>query len=67
MILSTGGPRWFFTFAQKNLPAMDLETKAHWETVFGAKEESELSWFQPYPKTSMEFLSLFELPITANI
>ena len=47
---------------------MDNQTnRQHWENVFATKEETEVSWFQPYPKTSMEFLKLFELPLTANI
>ena len=41
--------------------------KQHWENVFATKEETEVSWFQPYPKTSMEFLELFQLPLSANI
>ena len=41
--------------------------KQHWENVFATKEETEVSWFQPYPKTSIEFLELFQLPVTANI
>ena len=41
--------------------------KQHWENVFATKTETEVSWFQPYPKTSMEFLELFQLPLTANI
>ena len=47
---------------------MDNQTsRQHWENVFATKEETEVSWFQPYPKISMEFLKLFELPLTANI
>ena len=47
---------------------MDNQTnKQHWENVFATKEEKKVSWFQPYPKTSMEFLELFQLPLTANI
>ncbi len=38
----------------------------HWEKVYD-KEEVELSWFQPYPKTSMGFIELLDLPHTANI
>ena len=34
-------------------------TKEHWETVFANKQENEVSWFQPYPKTSIEFIELF--------
>lgn len=36
-----------------------METyKNHWENVFATKTETEVSWFQAYPKTSMEFLEL---------
>ena len=31
------------------------------------KAEDEVSWFQQYPKTSMEFVGLFDLPLNANI
>ncbi len=41
--------------------------KAHWENVFATKTETEVSWFQSYPKTSVEFLELFNLPHDANI
>lgn len=47
---------------------MSTETrKEHWENVFATKAETEVSWFQEYPKTSMEFLELFNLPLDANI
>ena len=42
-------------------------TKEHWENVFTTKQETEVSWFQPYPKTSIEFVKLFNLPFEANI
>ena len=41
--------------------------KDHWENVFATKAENEVSWFQTYPKTSVEFLELFKLPLDANI
>jgi SAM-dependent methyltransferase len=41
--------------------------KEHWDNLFSTKNEGETSWFQPYPKTSVEFLELFDLPVTANI
>jgi len=41
--------------------------KQHWENVFATKAETEVSWFQNYPKTSIEFLELFNLPLDANI
>ena len=46
---------------------MGISEKEHWEKIYLNKTEEELSWFQPYPKTSMEFLELFNLPLTANI
>jgi SAM-dependent methyltransferase len=39
----------------------------HWNTIYSTKAEEEVSWFQPYPKTSMEFVELFHLPLDANI
>jgi len=42
-------------------------TKEHWENVFANKPENEVSWFQPYPKTSIEFIELFNIPLDANI
>jgi SAM-dependent methyltransferase len=41
--------------------------RQHWETVFNKKSGDEVSWFQPYPTTSMEFVELFNLPLNANI
>lgn len=39
----------------------------HWDNVYKTKATEEVSWFQPYPKTSMELVELFNLPVTANI
>lgn len=44
-----------------------MSSKQHWENVYGTKAEHEVSWFQPYPKTSIEFVDLFDLPLDANI
>ncbi|HMJ47083.1 MAG TPA: class I SAM-dependent methyltransferase [Ferruginibacter sp.] len=41
--------------------------RQHWDTVYDTRNENETSWFQPYPKTSMEFVDLFNLPLEANI
>ena len=46
---------------------MQLVEKDHWEHLYSTKSEAEVSWFQLYPKTSMEFVQLFDLPLTANI
>ena len=46
---------------------MDRPVQQHWEKIYSTKEEDEVSWFQPYPKTSMAFVDLFNLPLSANI
>ena len=46
---------------------MLMDTKMHWEKIYSTKAEDEVSWFQPYPKRSIEFVELFKLPLTANI
>ncbi len=39
----------------------------HWDEIYQTKAENEVSWFQAYPKTSMEFIELLQLPLSANI
>lgn len=43
------------------------QSKDHWEKIYETKEESDFSWFQAYPKTSIEFIHLFNLPKDAKI
>jgi SAM-dependent methyltransferase len=33
-----------------------MENKTHWETVFSTKSEKEVSWYQEYPQTSVDFI-----------
>jgi len=44
-----------------------IDVKNHWDKVYQTKAQDEVSWFQSYPKTSIEFIQLFDLPLTANI
>ena len=46
---------------------MNISEQQHWNKVYSTKAEDEVSWFQHYPKTSMEFVELFNLPLDANI
>jgi SAM-dependent methyltransferase len=46
---------------------MQKTEQEHWDKIYSFKAENEVSWFQEYPKTSMEFIELFKLPVTANI
>ncbi len=45
----------------------DIAKKEYWEKIYSSKQSNEVSWFQIYPKTSMEFTELFELPKNAKI
>src|SRR6188508_308052 len=47
--------------------SLDRSLQQHWDDVYKTRAENELSWFQPYPRTSMEFVNLFHLPLDANI
>ena len=44
-----------------------MDLKDHWNNVYSTKAETDVNWFQNYPKTSIEFLDLFTLPLSANI
>jgi len=46
---------------------MITKVQQHWDNIYDTKAEDEVSWFQLYPKTSMEFLELFNLPLNSNI
>ncbi|MFN0036065.1 MAG: class I SAM-dependent methyltransferase [Saprospiraceae bacterium] len=41
--------------------------KSHWENIYQTKAPDEVSWFQEYPRTSMDFVELFDLPKHARI
>lgn len=44
-----------------------MDKKQHWETVFSQKQQNEVSWYQPVPKTSIEFLESNAIPKDAAI
>ncbi|SDP20132.1 Methyltransferase domain-containing protein [Mucilaginibacter sp. OK268] len=46
---------------------MSDSEKQHWENVYGSKAEDDVSWFQTYPKTSMDFVGSLPVDLSANI
>ncbi len=44
-----------------------MNKKEHWEKVFVTKQASEVSWYQPIPQQSLDFINQFSLPKTAAI
>lgn len=44
-----------------------FDRKKHWEEIYTTKELHEVSWYQPTPQTSLDFISMFDLPKFAKI
>jgi hypothetical protein len=44
-----------------------MDHKQHWEQVYRTKQPDEVSWTQPVPQTSLDFIESFALPKSANI
>lgn len=44
-----------------------LDRKKHWENIYQTKDLKDVSWYQPTPTTSLDFLKLFNIPTTAKI
>ena len=44
-----------------------LDRKSHWENIYKTKELKEVSWYQPTPEISLNFIKEFEIPVTAKI
>lgn len=45
----------------------DFNRKEHWETIYATKELNEVSWYQPIPETSLNFLEEAQLEKDAKI
>ena len=45
----------------------NFNRKNHWENIFSTKKVDEVSWYQPTPITSLDFLKEFNLSKTAKI
>lgn len=43
------------------------DKKQHWENIYENRQPDEVSWYQPQPTISLEFLKLAKLPKTARI
>ena len=45
----------------------NFNRKKHWETIYQTKELKEVSWYQPTPKTSLDFINKFDVSTTTKI
>lgn len=44
-----------------------MDNKTHWDDIYNRKKFSEVTWFQPEPKVSMQLISNLNLSLNANI
>lgn len=45
----------------------NFDRKKHWENMYQTKQLKEVSWYQPIPDTSLDFIKQFNVPTTAKI
>lgn len=45
----------------------NFDRKKHWENIYQTKQLSEVSWYQPTPETSLDFIKQYNVPTTAKI
>jgi SAM-dependent methyltransferase len=45
----------------------NFDRKNHWENIYQTKELKDVSWFQPKPETSLDFIKQFNVPNTAKV
>ena len=52
---------------RKQTDMENFDRKKHWENIYTTKELCDVSWYQPTPATSLEFVKQFNVPTTAKI
>lgn len=45
----------------------EFNRKNHWENIYQTKSLDEVSWYQPKPETSLDFVEKLNLPKTAKV
>ncbi|NUQ26060.1 MAG: class I SAM-dependent methyltransferase [Saprospiraceae bacterium] len=45
----------------------NFDRKKHWENIYQTKQLNEVSWYQPTPETSLDFIKQYNVPTTAKI
>jgi ubiquinone/menaquinone biosynthesis C-methylase UbiE len=44
-----------------------MDRKQHWENIYSTKQLQDVSWYQPTPTTSIDFLKAFNISTSAKI
>ena len=46
---------------------MNSDLKSHWENIYSSKKEDGVSWFQEYPKTSIDLIEKYSIDKSISI
>lgn len=60
-------PEEYLIYIAATMDSKNNAAKDHWENIYQAKNENEVSWFQPYPTHSLKYIGRLNLPKEANI
>lgn len=44
-----------------------MDRQSHWQSIFQTRKSSEVSWYQPHLRASLDLIAQLALPPTANI
>ena len=44
-----------------------MDKQTHWENIYNTKKLEDVSWYQPIPHTSLDFIKVFNISKTAKI
>jgi SAM-dependent methyltransferase len=44
-----------------------FDRQQHWNSIYQTKQPKEVSWYQPVPSTSLDFVKFFDIPKTSKI
>lgn len=44
-----------------------MERRQHWENIYSSKQINEVSWYEPTPEVSLNFIKEFNIPCHAKI
>lgn len=44
-----------------------FDRKKHWENIYQTRQLNEVSWYQPTPETSLDFIQRYNVPKTAKV
>ena len=50
-----------------NCKIMNSDLKSHWENIYSSKNEDGVSWFQEYPKTSIDLIKKYSKSNSTSI